>query len=412
MTAISTGIFKTVAYKIQSGVGVIATGGAATGQLIRRVKSTLDLKKATYKSAEILPSQQRRDFRHGVRSVAGTISGELSVGAYQDFMESICRQQVVAATTSGAITTVTAAVTTTPQGTFTRSAGSFLTDGFKIGDVVNWSGWATTGVPNNAHYMVIVALSATVMTVQTLDGVAIGPKAAGDSVTCVTAGKKTYIPLTAQTRDYYTIEHWFGDISLSEVFTDCVVSKMSVKMPPSGMATVDFDMMGLNMTPAGTEYFTSPAAVASGGIEAAVNGLLIIQGAVAAVVTGYSFDMTGNYSAPGGVVGANVDPDIFPGSIDLTGQMTVLFQNATYRDYFLNETEIQVVLLMTSGGTPSQPGFTAFNLPRVKFGGADKDDQEKGLTLTVPFTALEQINGGAGTTFLDTTISIQDSAFT
>jgi len=411
MTAIATGVFKTVAYKKQTGVGVIATGGGATGQYIRRVKSTVDLKKATYKSAEILVSQQRRDFRHGVRSVSGTISGEVSVGGYQNFMESICRQVVQAVTTTGALTNVTAAATTGAQGTMTRAAGSFLTDGFKLGDVVNQTGWTTTGSGDNNRYAIIVALTATVMTLQYLDGNAMASKASGDSVTTVTVGKKTWIPTSGQTRDYYTIEHWFGDISQSEVFQDCVISKMSVKMPPTGMATIDFDVMGLNIVTNTVQYFSSPAAQPTGGIEAAVNGLILVQGAVAGIITGFNFDITGNYSAPGGVVGQNTDPDIFPGSIDATGQMTVLFQNATFRDYFVNETEVSAVILMTSGGTAAQPGFTSFVLPRVKFGGADKDDQEKGLTLTVPFTAIEQINGGAGTQYLDTTVSIQDSAF-
>jgi hypothetical protein len=251
------------------------------------------------------------------------------------------------------------------------------------------------------------------MTVLFLDGVAMGAKAAGDSVTVIQVGKKTWVPLTGQTRHYYTIEHYFSDIAQSELFTDCVADKMSVKMPSSGMATIDFDVMGLNMTTNTSAYFTSPTAVPTGGIEASANGILIVAGVVVALITSFSFDMTGNYSVPGGIVGSNVDPDIFPGSIDLTGSATVLFQDATFRDYFNLETEVQMVVALTStsGATSAAPAFTCFNLPRVKFGGATKDDTEKGLTLTLPFTALEQTNGGAALSSLDTTISIQDSAF-
>lgn len=406
---IATGVFKKLSLKRQTALNTKApSGGAGTAQYMRRVTSTLDLNKATYQSAEILASQQRRDFRHGVRSVKGSISGELSVGGYQKPFESIMRQVVQVAATTGAIVTVTAAVTTGAQGTFTRSAGSFITDGFKIGDVVNWSGWATTGVPNNAHNMIIIALTATVMTVQTLDGVAIGPKAAGDSVTCVVAGKKTWVPQTGHTRDYYTIEHWFSDIAQSEQFSDCVFTGATIQLPPSGMATVEFPVIGLDMQTGTAEYFTTPAAAPTGGILAAVNGILLVGGVAVATITGMTITINGNYTAPGGVVGANVDPDIFPGVLEVTGQITVLFQNATYRDMFVAETEASIAVALTASNA-ANAGFTSFVMPRCKFGGASKDDGTAGLTLTMPFTALERIDGSA--VDLPTTISIQDSAF-
>lgn len=51
--------------------------------------------------------------------------------------------------------------------TFTRSAGSFITDGFQVGDKVTWSGFVNSG--NNSTF-VISSLSATVMTCSTATG--------------------------------------------------------------------------------------------------------------------------------------------------------------------------------------------------------------------------------------------------
>lgn len=408
---IAVGVKKTVAFKKQSGLGVIATGGAATGQYLRRVTSTIDLSKNTFKSNEILPSQQRRDYRHGVRSISGSLSGELSVGAYQAFFESMCRQAVQAAATTGALINVTSAVTTGAAGTFTRAAGSYLTDGFKIGDVVNWTGWATTGTANNAHNFLITALTATVMTVLAIDGVPIGAKAAGDSVTCTVVGKKTWVPASGHTRDYYTIEHFNSDISQSEVFTDCVIASLKLSLSPSDMTKVEWGILGLNLTTSTSAYFTSPTAAATGGILTGVNGILIINGTAVAFVTSMTLDMEGSYTAPGGVVGAVVDPDIFPGGVDVTGQMTLFFVDGTYRDLFVGEVETSATVVMTANNTPNAP-FVAINMSRVKFGGATKDDGEKGIMLTIPFTALENINGGAAVANLQTTISFQDSAFT
>ena len=408
---IATGIYKKLSIKKQAGQGTIAAPGAAgTAKYQRRVTSTIDLTKASYQSNEINTSQQVQDMRHGVRAVAGTISGELSVGGYQGPMESVLRQAVQAAATTGAILTVAAVSTGGGAGTFTRSAGSFITDGFNVGDIVLWSGWATTGVPNNAHNMIITGLTATIMTVQTLDRVLIGAKAAGDSVTCTLAGKKTWVPQTGHTRDYYTIEHFHADISQSEVFQDCAFTGMNISLPPTGMATIEFPVMGLTAQYGVVEYFTAPATAPTGGILAAVNGILISDGAVMALVTGLTLTVAGGHTAPGGVVGSNIDPDLFPGKVGVTGQATFLFQDGTMRDKFVNEVESTLVVALTANNTPNAP-FTAFNLPRIKYSGATKDDGEKALTQTMPFTALENVNGGPTVNTLRTTMAVQDSTF-
>ncbi len=411
MAGIATGVFKKLALKKQAALKTKAPAGAGgTARYMRRVTSTLNLAKASYQSGEILESQQRRDVRHGVRSVAGSISGELSVGGYQLPIESVLRQVAQAVVTSGAQVNITAAQVLPNGGTFTRAAGSFLTDGFKIGDVVTHSGWTAPATVNNAHNFIITALTATVMTVMAIDGVPVTAKAAGDGVTIVQAGKKTWIPQSAQSRDYYTIEHWFGDIAQSEQFVDCVFTGFTVSLPPTGMATIELPVMGLNMDTGIIEYFTAPTASPTGGILAAVNGALIINGEIAAVVTGLTIATNGNYSAPGGVIGSNVDPDIFPGPIDVTGQLTALFTDAVMRDLFINETECSLVVALTANNNPNSP-FTSFVMSRIKFNGSEKDDGTAGLTLTVPYVALENVNGGAALANLQTTISVQDSAF-
>lgn len=409
--AFATGVFKRLSRKRQPGLNTPAPAGAGgSAKYMRRVTSTLDLAKATYDSQEILESQQVRDSRHGVRSVTGTINGELSVGGYQIEFENVLRQAAVAAVTVGPLATISATTdgAASMTGTFTRSAGDFLADGFKIGDVVRASGFLTTGVANNGKNHMITALTALVMTVRTLDGSDLSAKVAGDPVTIAMPGKTVYIPPTGQARFYTTYEHFFADLGKSEKFVDCINSGFTANLPPTGMATVEFPIMGLNMVPADAEFFTTPSPSPTGGITAAVNGVLLIGGTVVANVTGLSIVAAGNYSAPGGIVGSNVDPDIFPGTLAVTGQLTALFQNTTYRDMFLNETEGTLVLALTENNLPGA-GFVAFNMGRVKFNGNTKDDGKAGLTQTIPYVALERVDGAAG--YRQTTITIQDSAF-
>ena len=84
---IARGTAKTVSYKRESQWGVLA--GAASAKQLRRVTASFNLIKDVYESNEILTSRQVVDMRHGVRSAEGSLNGELSVGSYSDFMQSI-----------------------------------------------------------------------------------------------------------------------------------------------------------------------------------------------------------------------------------------------------------------------------------------------------------------------------------
>jgi len=93
--------------------------------------------------------------------------------------------------------------------------------------------------------------------------------------------------------------------------------------------------------------------------------------------------------------------------------MSVYFEDDTFRDYFENETEVSVACAFTTNND-GDADFLAFTMPRVKMGGSTKDDGEKGIIQTMPFTALIDVNAGAdtgatATDSLETTLSIQDS---
>jgi hypothetical protein len=408
---IAAGVAKKVVMAIQAAKGTQAAADAASAIYKRRVTSTIDMQKETYQSNEIRVDQQIADFRHGVRSVSGTISNELSPGALNLEIPAILRKAWAAGAASDALSDVTAAVTTGASGTFTTVGGTFMTDGLKVGDVGRWTGWTTTGDPNNAHNFLITALTETVMTGIMLDGVAVGAKAAGDTVTFTCVGKKCWVPATGQTNDYFTIEHNYSDLDLSEVFTDCKIGSIALKLPPSGMATYDCAVVGIDMVDyaAGTApYFTAPAAQGAGGVLAAVNGALYVAGTKVALLTGLDITIDGKETPLDAVVGSNVRPDIIHGRVSATGNMTVYFENATFRDYFVDETEVAIVAAFTASNAAAAD-FVAISMPRVKVGGASKDDGEKGLIQTIPFQALLNTTGSATTAHLATTISIQDS---
>jgi hypothetical protein len=401
--AIASGIAKQVRYKAES---VYNTAPGASGaQSLRRVESSINVEKDTYASAELRTDYQISDFRHGTRRTAGSIKGELSPQTYADFMAAALRKDFVAGVSAASVSLTIAGA---GPCTVTRATGSWLTDGFKAGDVVRITAGSVNASNLNKN-LYVVSLTATVLTVVVPNASALVAEGPIASCTCSVTGKKTYTPTTGHTDKSFAIEHWFSDIAQSELYLGCKASALDIQLPPTGLATIGVDVMGSGSVTTGTSaYYTTPTSPTTTGIAAAVNGLLYIGATAVATCTGLSLRVDGGYSGDP-VVGSNFMPGIFPGRVNVTGQFTAYFENATFRDAFLNETELALSALLTSDNAAAA-NFLAFNLPRIKLGSASRSDGEKGLILTANFQALYNGSGGAGISSEATTLSIQDSA--
>jgi hypothetical protein len=399
---LATGIAKQLIYKAEATYGVVPV--AASAQLLRRVQSTLDLSKDTYQSSEIRADYQISDFRHGVRRVGGAIDGELSPKTYADFIAAALRKDFAAVTPISGLT-ITVAVSA-PGYTFTRSAGSWLTDGVKVGDVVRLT--AGGFVASNLNKNVLVTLlSATVLTGIVLNASAMVAEGPIATATLTVIGKKSYVPTTGHTDKSFCIEHFHSDIVQSEVFTGCKIGSVDISLPPTGMSKINFALVGKDIVTAAAQYFTAPTASTSTGVVASVNGILMVNGAAVALCTGMSIKIDEGLSGDA-VVGSNTIPQQFVGSVKVSGQLTAYFQDAELRDMFINETEASLAVALTTSNA-ANADFITFVLPRIKVGGAGKSDSEKGVVLTLPFTALFNASGGTGTSSEVTTIVVQDS---
>lgn len=399
--ALETGIAKKLTYKKETTWGTIA--GASGGQRLRRVTSDIDLKKDTYQSNEIRDDFQISDFRHGQRKVEGSISGELSAKTYGNFFESLLRRDFAAVTS---LTGISITIAGSGPYTLTRSTGDYLTGGVKVGDVIRLSVGTLNAANINKNFFV-TGVTALVITGYPLNGVAMVAEGPIASCTVSWPGKKTYAPITGHTDQSYSIEHFYSTIAQSEVFTGCKIGGAEIQLPTTGMATVNFNVMGKDVVTGTSEYNSSPTASTSTGVLAAVSGYLVVQGTPVAIVTGASLSIAGGYSM-GNVVGSNSAAAVFPGRVQVSGNLSVYFQDATMRDLFLNETEASVALYLTDG-TSAVADFVSIILPRVKVGGSSKSDGEQGIVQSVPFTALLNVNGGTSLATEKTTIVMQDS---
>lgn len=400
--AIATGVAKQLAYKAETTWGTVPAASGA--QALRRVTSDLNLTKQTYQSAEIRTDYQVADFRHGVRSVAGTVRGELSPGTYEDFLAAALRKTFTAVTNITGLSLTIAA--SGDYYTVTRSSGSYLSDGIKVGQVVRLTAGSLAAGNLNKN-LLVVGLTALAATVLVLNGSTLTAEGPIASCTMSVPGKESYVPTSGHTDTSFAIEHWFSDIAQSEVFSGCKVNSVGLALPPSGISTVEFGFMGKDVTTAASQYFTSPTAASTSGVVAAVNGAVAVNGTRVALLTGLQINIAGGMTAEP-VVGSNTFPDIFEGRVVVSGQFSAYFEGATLRDLFLNETEASIVAAFTTANTAAAD-FLSITLPRIKVGGASKDDGEKGIVQTFPFQALLNTSGGSGTSSHATTIAIQDS---
>lgn len=401
----ASGVHKQIAIKEEVTYGTLPSASGAA--LLRRVDSYFNLTKDTYESAEIRPDLQTSDMRHGVRRVNGKIGGELSPGSYAPYLGALLKRDFAAVPALTGLS-LTIAAGAGSLYTITRGSGSFLTSGIKIGQVVRLTAGSFAAGNLNKNLFVL-DVTATVLTVMVLNRTALTAEGPIATATITVPGKTTYIPTSGHTDKSWSIEEWFGDIARSETFSGCKFNKASFQLPPSGLATIDLDVIGkdLGQAPGSTRYFTSPSAVSTSGISAAVNGMLVVGGAVVGTLTGMNFDIDAAYTGDP-VIGSNTIAQLFAGRVKVGGQFTAYFSDGVLPACFYDETELGIQVALTSTNDAASD-FITISLPRVKVGGADKGDGEGGVVRTFPFTALLNNSGGTGTAHEQSTISIQDS---
>ena len=395
--AISQGVSKRVAYKKETNWGDLP--GATGAKEIRRVTATFNLTKETYESQEIRSDYQVASFSHGVRSVDGSINGELSPGTYSDFIASAVAKDFVAGLTIASVTADIAAAVGlgTKAFTVTRSTGSWITDGVRVGMLVQFTG--ATKPENNTNNVLVIGVSALVLTVQVLSDTMLVAETAA-TLAVAQPGKQTWAPLTGHTDDSYTFEEWYADIAQSEVYTGNKVGSVAMQLPSTGLVTCDITFMGKNLQQDGTvAYFTTPTAANTEGVFAAVSGAVVVNGVPRALITSADFTIDRGLEAAN-VVGSNFAADVFTGRIRVNGNISTYFSDGQFRDYFNDETEISLVFALTNG-TEKDAAAMTFAMPRVKLGSDGKQDGEMGITRDHSFVALLKEN--------DTTIYVQDT---
>jgi len=385
------GVATRVAYKIHTATSMTSNTelvpasdpGSSGGQELRRVSSTLTLQKDTYQSAEIRTDRQVADMRHGTRRVQGEITGELSLATYFPLIEAAFRATKVA-TFDKSNTDFTSVAAANSTSKFTVGGSTWAAQGFRVGDVIRFAN--LSDADNNAKNFLIYALS----TVDAFVYPAPDDMTADTSFTVTRVGTKITIPTSSHVKRLWAFEHFHQDSDITQLFTECRVTGARFSMPATGLNTISLPITGRKqtiLTAGSSPFFSSPTAAGTDGITAAVNGVVMHEGVKVGVLTGIDVNLEMAIDAPP-VAGQDFVPEISLGRSVVTGQATMLFEDATFLNAFSDETVVEILLMLTTTSAANSP-FMAMAMTNVKFTGANLPLQGEGsLPITLPFQSL------------------------
>ncbi len=402
---IAQGINKTVAYKKQSGLGTAASG--ASGQLIRRETATLNVTKDTYENNEIVSHQQSTGAVHGIARSAGSINGLLSGSSYSALIGSLLRKDFVATSAITGLSLTIAA--SAPNYTITRGSGDFLTGGIKVGDVIQLTG-ASLNANNVSKNIVVVAVTSSVITGNVLaDGLTLTAEGPIASCTVTVMGKKSWVPTTSHTNDYYTFEEWFSDLTRSAVYQDLQIGMLDVGIPATGNVTAALSLVGLGLVSrTGSQVLTSPTAATTTNVMSSVSGAVYVGGTRYENITSMSVKVDGQVNPGEAVIGSNTVADVYRGRIKVSGSLSYLYDGDTLATPFEGESSTSLIVVLADARTAAA-NTVGIVMSKVKMFSNDADDGEKQIVRTVNFTAEINGSGGASLANHQTIISIQDS---
>jgi len=402
--AIAKGANKLLIMKRQTAKGTLAVPGTG-GQVIRRDTSTFDRSKESYTTeSEQTSRKQLMSSRHGAVTVNGSISGLFSPGTYADFFAALLMREFTAVANISAITATVAG--SGPTYTITRTTGSWLTDGAKIGRVIR----PTAGLnANSRRNMLIVGVSALILTVIPLNRKAPSIETAVAASAFMFPGGVTFVPETGHTDIYYTAEEWFPEVPRSQRNQDVKASSVNVRLPGSGNAGLDWTFLGLDQSKDVTRYFSAPLNETTTGVMVAAGGALIVNGTRRGTVTDLSLTLDARGAVADPVVGDNIRPDVFTGKLMATGSFTAYYDSAEIPDLYDDEVETTIVSALAASNADTAD-FNTFSLQKVKLNSSTPDDVETGLKRTYNFVALFNDLGGPALAANATTIELQDSA--
>lgn len=188
------------------------------------------------------------------------------------------------------------------------------------------------------------------------------------------------------TRKSFTMEVAYTDIAQFHAYNGLIVNSMALSISTDATVTGTFNLVGLDMTPAGATIDNLGGYTPVGAKRSfdSFSGVINEGGGAIAIVTAVELNIE-NGLTPAKIIGSDVPVDYFDGRCNVTGTLTAFFENGTLLAKFLNETPSDLDLTLTDpDGNTLQ-----IEVPRIIYtGGSAPVSGEAGITIALPFQAV------------------------
>lgn len=242
----------------------------------------------------------------------------------------------------------------------TRVAGSWITDGFVVGDIVKISGDAVAANNRYAKVTDVVALS---LTLDFGDGDLFSGV---DGDITVTRGAR----MTNGTTDYsYSIEVARLDVAKYQVFTGQVFNTMDIQVADQAITTANVGLTGISSSRSGSAIagatYSDPTATPVLDALGVPNFYL---GSVSYPAKSILFNINNNAAART-QIGSLGPQSIRRGSFEVTGRVQAYFEDFTEMDSYADNTASDFWMVLEN---PSSNAM-AISIPQMKWADAGAD---------------------------------------
>jgi hypothetical protein len=346
---------------------------------IRYTSGNLQLTKDSIQSAELDGSREIADIRLGQNQVAGDISIELSYSSFNFmFKGALGNEWEVTADLTNMEIDVDPAFNR-----FVRTSGSFVTDGVKVGQFIQFNGLANA---ENMGVFLVTAVQTLAVNVEDAAGVLIS------ETNVPSVGAEVSDTLTIDTNRYtYSIMTHYADADGGageyHIATGCEITGFSLDVSVNAMVTGTFSVIGQDLQvdvaePAGSTY----TAVGTTETFSSLDGKIFKDETVLGYVTSFSLTQD-NEQAAQFAIGSDFASFIEKGRCNNTLSVSTFFLDSTLMNLFKDETEVRLnITLMGADGNYN------FEFPRCVFTtGAIEVGGPGSITQTLDAQALNPI---------------------